>query len=98
MIVVGIAGMIAQWLLYEGIRRVPASLAAPLEYTGLLWSFGLGYLIWHTVPAFAVFVGAALITTSGVVTVFAEWWAIKMKPGAVHGREGCAPAKPTISG
>ena len=32
---VGLAGLVAQYLLYEGLRCTPASLAAPLEYTGL---------------------------------------------------------------
>jgi drug/metabolite transporter (DMT)-like permease len=98
MIVVGIAGLIAQWLLYEGIRRVPASLAAPLEYTGLLWSFGLGYLIWDSVPAVAVFLGAALIVIGGVLTIFAEWRAVRIKPEPAHDREDYAAAEPTISG
>ena len=34
MVLAGIASLFAQYLLYEGIRRVPASVAAPLEYSG----------------------------------------------------------------
>ena len=73
MLLVGLAGLIAQYLLYEGIRRIPASLAAPLEYTGLLWSFALGYLIWQSVPPSAVFAGAGLIMFSGALVVLGEW-------------------------
>ncbi len=66
-------GLIAQFLLYEGLRLIPASLAAPLEYSGLLWSFALGYLIWSDVPLPPVFVGAGLIILSGALVVLTEW-------------------------
>jgi drug/metabolite transporter (DMT)-like permease len=73
MLLVGVAGALAQYLLYEGIRRAPASLLAPLEYTGLVWAFGLGFLIWGDVPATEVWVGAALIALSGTLVVLGEW-------------------------
>jgi drug/metabolite transporter (DMT)-like permease len=73
MLLVGIAGALAQYLLYEGIQRAPASLLAPLEYTGLVWAFALGFLIWGDVPAVEVFVGAGLIALSGAVVVLDEW-------------------------
>jgi drug/metabolite transporter (DMT)-like permease len=66
------AGLLAQYLLFEGLRRVPASLAAPLEYTGLLWAFALGSLIWGDVPAIGVALGAGLITVSGLLAVLGE--------------------------
>jgi drug/metabolite transporter (DMT)-like permease len=72
MALVGGAGFVAQYLLYEGLRRAPASLAAPLEYTGLVWAFLLGFVIWGDVPAGAVFAGAALITVSGFALVALE--------------------------
>jgi drug/metabolite transporter (DMT)-like permease len=73
MTLVGGAGFVAQYLLYEGIRRAPASVAAPLEYTGLLWAFALGFVIWGDVPADGVFWGAALIMASGLVLIAMEW-------------------------
>lgn len=72
MALVGVTSLIAQYLLYEGITRVPASLAAPLEYSGLLWSFVLGYLIWNDVPDAAVFGGAGLVLVSGALIVVGE--------------------------
>jgi drug/metabolite transporter (DMT)-like permease len=73
MMFVGIAGLIAQYLLYEGLRCAPASVAAPLEYTGLLWAVALGFLIWNDVPSTMVLLGAALIVVSGVVLILGEW-------------------------
>ena len=48
----------AQFTLFEGMKRAPASVIAPFEYTALVWSFLLGYLIWSDVPRSEVFVGA----------------------------------------
>lgn len=80
------------------MRRVPASLAAPLEYTGLLWSFALGYLIWGDVPAQAVFLGAGLIVLSGALVVLGEWQPRRQAaPMALDGAE-IARAEPSATG
>jgi drug/metabolite transporter (DMT)-like permease len=73
MIGVGCLGAFAQYLLIEGIRRAPASVVSPLEFTALIWSFVLGYLIWGDVPGWYVFAGAALIMASGALIVAEEW-------------------------
>ena len=92
MALVGIAGCAAQYLLYDGIRRAPASVAAPLEYTGLLWSFALGFVIWGDVPAPAVFIGAGLICLSGLLVIVGEWRAASATVGPTH-----ATASPAIA-
>ena len=69
------AGMLAgfaQFTLFEGMKRAPASVIAPFEYTALVWSFLLGYLIWGDVPRSGVFVGACLIIGAGLVIVASE--------------------------
>jgi S-adenosylmethionine uptake transporter len=73
MIGIGLLGALAQYLLIEGIRRAPASVVSPLEFSALVWSFALGYLIWADVPGFNVFAGAALIMASGALIVLEEW-------------------------
>jgi drug/metabolite transporter (DMT)-like permease len=73
MIGIGLLGALAQFLLIEGIRRAPASVVSPLEFSALVWSFLLGYLIWADVPGLNVFAGAILITLSGVFIVYEEW-------------------------
>ena len=62
----------AQFTLFEGMKRAPASVIAPFEYTALVWSFLLGYLIWGDVPRSGVFVGACLIIGAGLVIVASE--------------------------
>lgn len=68
----GIIGGCAQFALFEGMKRAPASVIAPFEYTSLVWAFLLGYLIWGDVPRDEVFVGAALIFTAGLVIILSE--------------------------
>lgn len=72
MLGLGLVSAIGQFLLYEGFRYAPASALAPVEYTGLVWAFIYGYLIWAEVPAVNVFVGALLIIISSIVLIIWE--------------------------
>jgi len=69
LISVGALGGVAQYMLFEGMRRAPVSIVAPFEYTSLIWAFGLGYTIWGDVPRREVFMGAALIVGAGLLIV-----------------------------
>lgn len=69
---VGAIGGIAQFSLFEGMKRAPASAVASFEYTSLIWSFLIGWLIWSDIPRAEVFVGAALIVGAGVMIIAGE--------------------------
>jgi drug/metabolite transporter (DMT)-like permease len=69
---IGIFATAAQYFMFEGIRRAPASVLAPFEYTSLIWAFVLGLVIWGDVPRTAVFVGAGLILLGGIVMLVSE--------------------------
>ena len=69
---VGIIGGIGQYALFEGSRLAPAAVMSAMEYSSLLWAFGLGYLIFGDVPTLPVWIGAATITASGVLLVMSE--------------------------
>ena len=69
---VGVLGGIAQFALFEGMKRAPVSVIAPFEYTSLVWAFGLGFAIWGDIPRREVFLGAALIIGAGLVIIAAE--------------------------
>ncbi|TIV42317.1 MAG: DMT family transporter [Mesorhizobium sp.] len=66
---VGALGGVAQYALFEGMKRAAVSIVAPFEYTSLVWAFALGYAIWGDVPRTAVFMGAALIIGAGLLIV-----------------------------
>jgi drug/metabolite transporter (DMT)-like permease len=71
-LVTGITSTIGQWLIVLAFRKGTASLLAPLVYTQLIWSSGLGYLVFGSVPDLWTFVGAAIIASSGVYTAHRE--------------------------
>ena len=66
---VGALGGVAQYMLFEGMKRAPVSIVAPFEYTSLVWAFALGYAIWGDLPRTEVFMGAALIIGAGLLIV-----------------------------
>lgn len=66
---VGALGGVAQYMLFEGMKRAPVSIVAPFEYTSLVWAFALGFAIWGDVPRTEVFTGAALIIGAGLLIV-----------------------------
>ena len=59
-------------MLYEGFRYAPASVIAPIEYTGLLWAFVYGFAIWSDVPGWRVFLGAGLILGASLTLILVE--------------------------
>ena len=69
MLGLGVIGGVGQYLLYEGFRFAPASVVAPIEYSGLVWAFLYGYAIWGDRPALHVYLGAALIAASSLTLV-----------------------------
>lgn len=69
MICLGLVSTLGQFLLYEGFRHAPASALAPVEYSGLIWAFIYGYLIWAEVPAANVFAGAFLIVLASLLLI-----------------------------
>ena len=71
LLLTGVVGGVAQLASFEAIRRAPASVLAPFEYTALVWAFVFGYLVWGDVPRTEVFVGAAMIAASGLLVVVA---------------------------
>ncbi len=69
---VGVLGGLAQFALFDGMKRAAASVVAAFEYTSLVWSFLFGYLIWSNVPRREVFLGAVLIVGAGLVIIVGE--------------------------
>jgi S-adenosylmethionine uptake transporter len=68
----GLVGGLGQYFLYEGFRTAPASAVAPIEYTGLVWAFLYGYVIWADVPTPQVVAGALIIVASSLVLIWRE--------------------------
>ncbi|MBE7186248.1 MAG: DMT family transporter [Methylobacterium mesophilicum] len=75
----GLVGGAGQFLLFEGMKRAPATVIAPFEYTSLIWAFTLGYLIWGDATRREVVLGAVLIVGAGLI-VIAESAVRRTKP------------------
>lgn len=72
MLGLGFVSTTAQLLLIRSVRYAQASAVAPMEFSGLLWSFVFGYCLFGDIPAFGVFFGAGLILFSGALVVLGE--------------------------
>jgi drug/metabolite transporter (DMT)-like permease len=77
---IGLIGGAAQFCLYNAARRIPAPVLAALEYTSILSAFALGYLMFGETPTPRIWLGAALILTSGLIVVMVEHGRARLGP------------------
>jgi len=71
-VAIGLIGGVAQYILVEAARLVPAGVLGTVEYSALIWAFVFGYLFWAEIPAYSVYVGAAMIVTAGLLVAWNE--------------------------
>lgn len=77
----GVLGVGAVSFITLAFRYAPAALAAPFDYTAMVWAVLLGWWLWGEVPDLWVFVGAGVIIASGVAIALHERRvAIKARP------------------
>jgi drug/metabolite transporter (DMT)-like permease len=65
-------GVIAQYAVTKAYAIASPSLIAPFEYTALIWSAILGYLVWNDIPDLYAIIGAFLIIASGIYIIHRE--------------------------
>jgi drug/metabolite transporter (DMT)-like permease len=68
----GICGGLAHILLTESYRLAPASLIAPFDYSSLLWTLLLGFLVLGELPTPLAFLGAAIVVAAGLLVLWRE--------------------------
>ena len=61
-----------QLVQFAAIRRAPVAVMAVVEYSGLVWAFLLGWLIFADQPPMAVYFGAGIILAAGMFLVVRE--------------------------
>jgi drug/metabolite transporter (DMT)-like permease len=76
----GIAGGIAQILLTESYRHADMSVVAPFEYTSLIFSIGIGFMVFGDVPTWHVLVGGVVVIGSALFIIFRERQLGKARP------------------
>jgi drug/metabolite transporter (DMT)-like permease len=72
MIAAGLIGGIGQLMLTESYRHADASTIATFDYSSMLWSLMLGWLVFGDVATLPVLIGTAIIIGSGVFIILRE--------------------------
>lgn len=70
MMACGVIAAAGLWLLTQAYRVAAASIVAPFEYSGLIWSVIWGWTFWRDWPDALGWLGIAVITGSGLCV----WW------------------------
>lgn len=70
----GVFGGIGQLLLTSCYRYADMSVIAPFEYTSLILTIIIGFVIFADVPTLAMLVGAVIIVASGIAVILREHW------------------------
>ncbi len=71
-VVLGVTGTLGQVLLTAAFRRASAAVVAPYDYTHMVWAVLYGWLVWGHLPATTTWLGAGIITASGLFILYRE--------------------------
>jgi drug/metabolite transporter (DMT)-like permease len=72
LILIGFLGICGQTMMTQGITQADATVLVPLDYSRIVYSAVLGYLLFGEWPGVWSFVGMALIVTSSLYLVVTE--------------------------
>lgn len=72
LLLMGVAGGIAQLALTASLRLAPVALVMPMDYTGLLWASLIGFILFLEWPSTATWLGAPVIIASGLYILWRE--------------------------
>ncbi len=78
------AGAIAQILLTTSLRYGSVSAVLTMDYTSLIWSVIIGYLIFDEMPGNHIFMGAPVIILAGIIIAWREH-VLRRKSALVQG-------------
>jgi drug/metabolite transporter (DMT)-like permease len=62
----------AHYVFAAAFVRAEISVLAPFEYSMLIWTVAIGYLIWGDIPTSEMWIGAALIIGAGIYVAHRE--------------------------
>jgi drug/metabolite transporter (DMT)-like permease len=73
LVLIGLLGTGAQFLMSAAFRYGEASIVVPIEYTGIALATLLGYLFFGELPGTSIWVGAPLVVVAGLLIVWGEY-------------------------
>jgi drug/metabolite transporter (DMT)-like permease len=78
LIAIGLLGVVGQYALSSAYRDAEPTFLSPFQYTSLLWSSLIGYVIWKDVLGIEGWIGAITIIISAIYVTFSERRQIKL--------------------
>lgn len=72
LVLIGLVGGVAQWMLTEAWASAQVSAVAPYSYSALVWAIALGFVVWGDVPGVTMLAGSALIVAAGLYILHRE--------------------------
>ena len=73
LVIIGFTGVIGFFCIFGAYRIGSPSTIAPYEYSLIIWSIILGYLIWNEYLSFRGFIGLFLILSASFFTLYREY-------------------------
>jgi drug/metabolite transporter (DMT)-like permease len=67
-----VLGGFGQLFMTNSYRFAQASLIANFDYVAMIWAILLGWILFSELPASAVYLGAAIVITSGIYIAWRE--------------------------
>jgi drug/metabolite transporter (DMT)-like permease len=71
-LLMAVVALIAHYSFAAAFARAEVSVLAPFEYSMLLWTVALGFLIWGEIPTSEMWTGATLIIAAGIYVAHRE--------------------------
>ena len=68
----GIAGGVGQILLTESYRHAELTTIAPFEYSSMLLSIVIGFVVFSEIPTIEMLVGGIIVTAAGIFIIYRE--------------------------
>lgn len=82
-LVSGVFGVGATACITQAFRYAPAAIAAPFDYTAMVWAVLLGWIFWGEIPDIWVLLGGTMIIGSGLLIAYQEGrTSLKRRPTA----------------
>jgi len=72
MLGIGLSNVFAQYWWTRSLHLAPASAVMPFYYFMLVWSIGLGFLVWGDVPTASLLIGTAIVCATGLYLLWHE--------------------------
>src|SRR3546814_3422599 len=69
---IGLIGGLGQLAITASVRFAPVATVVPMDYSSLIWGIAYGWLLFGTLPAEGIWIGAPVIIASGLYIVSRE--------------------------